>query len=89
MEYLVDNKILNRYQSGFRDNHLTVTCFLYLRDKILIGFDCSLLSGMIIIFRIVSLQMSYVHFLSSEIIDIFWKMKITLFVTFRWSIWVF
>ena len=71
MEYLADNKILNRYQSGFRDNHLTVTCFLYLTDKILICLGCSLLSGMIIIFRMVSLQMSYVHFLSSEIIDIF------------------
>ena len=30
MEYLTDNKILYRYQSGFRKNHSTDTCLSYL-----------------------------------------------------------
>ena len=34
MEYLTDNKILYRYQSGFRKNHSTDTCLSYLTDKI-------------------------------------------------------
>ena len=49
MEYLTDNKILYRYQSGFRKNHSTDTCLSYLTDKILTGFHSGLLSGMILI----------------------------------------
>ena len=49
MEYLTDNKILYRYQSGFRKNHSTDTCLSYLTDKILTGFDSGLLTGMILI----------------------------------------
>ena len=49
MEYFTDNKILYRYQSGFRKNHSTDTCLLYLTDKILTGFDSGLLTGMILI----------------------------------------
>ena len=49
MEYLTDNKILYRYQSGFRENHSTDTCLSYLTDKILTGFDSGLLTGMIFI----------------------------------------
>ena len=45
MEYLTDNKILYRYQSGFRKNHSTDTCLSYLTDKILTGFDSGLLTG--------------------------------------------
>ena len=48
MEYLTDNKILYRYQSGFRKNHSTDTCLSYLTDKIRTGFDCGLLTGMIL-----------------------------------------
>ena len=42
-------KILYRYQSGFRKNHSTDTCFSYLTDKIQTGFDTGLLTGMILI----------------------------------------
>ena len=42
MEYLTDNKILCRYQSGFRKNHSTDTCHSYMTDKILTGFDFEL-----------------------------------------------
>ena len=49
MEYLTDNKILYRYQSGFRKNHSTDTCLSYLTDKIRTGFDSGLLTGMILI----------------------------------------
>ena len=44
MEYFTDNAILYRYQSGFRKNHSTDTCLLYLTDKILTGFDSGLLT---------------------------------------------
>ena len=43
MEYLTDDKI----QSGFRKNYSTDTCPLYLTDKIRIGFNSVLLTGMI------------------------------------------
>ena len=49
MEYLTDNEILYRYQLGFRKNHSTDTCLSYLTDKIRTGFDCGLLTGMILI----------------------------------------
>ena len=49
MEYLTDNSIFYKYQSGFRKNHSTDTSLLYLTDKILTGFDCGLLTRMIFI----------------------------------------
>ena len=49
MEYLTDNKILYRYQPGFRKNHSADTCLSYLTDKILRDFDPVLLTGMILI----------------------------------------
>ena len=49
MNYLTENKILYRHQSGFRKNHLTDTSLAYLTNKILTGFDSGLLTGMIII----------------------------------------
>ena len=49
MNYLTENNVLYRYQSGFRKNHSTVTSLAYLTDKILTGFDSSLLHGMILI----------------------------------------
>ena len=49
MEYLMNNDILYKYQSGFRKNHSTDTSLLYLTDKILTGFDSGLLTGKILI----------------------------------------
>ena len=49
MEYLTDNNILYKYQSGFHKNHSTDTSLSYLIDKILTGFDSGLLTGMILI----------------------------------------
>ena len=48
-EFLSLNKILYDYQSGFRKNHSTNTCLSFLNDKILKGFDDSLVTGMILI----------------------------------------
>ena len=47
--FLKQNKILYKYQSGFRSNHSTNECLSYLNDKILKGFDEGLLTGMILI----------------------------------------
>ena len=49
MEYLTDNNILCKYQSGFRKNDSTDTSLSYLTDKILTCFDSDLLTGMILI----------------------------------------
>ena len=48
-KFLSVNKILYDYQSGFRKNDSTDTCFSFLNDKILKGFDDSLVTGMILI----------------------------------------
>ena len=49
MNYLTENSILYRYQSGFCKNHSTDTSLAYMTDKILTGFDSGLLTGMILI----------------------------------------
>ena len=49
MNYLMENNLLYRYQSGFRKYHSTETSLAYLTDKILTGFDSGLLTGMILI----------------------------------------
>ena len=49
LEYLDENKILYRYQSGFRPYHSTDTCLSYLSDKIVQGFENSMFTGMILI----------------------------------------
>ena len=49
MNYLTENSILYRHQSGFCKNHSTDTSLAYLTDKILTGFDSGLLTGMILI----------------------------------------
>ena len=49
MNYLTENNVLYRYQSGFRKNHSIDTSLAYLTDKILTGFDSFLLTGMILI----------------------------------------
>ena len=49
---MIDNlfqyNTLYKYQSGFRTKHLTDLCLSYLNDKILKGFDNSLLTGMVL-----------------------------------------
>ena len=47
--FLDENKILYKFQSGFRRNHSTDTSLSYLNDKILRGFDKGLFTGMILI----------------------------------------
>ena len=37
--FVLQNNILNNYQSGFRKNHSTDLCLSFLNDKILKGFD--------------------------------------------------
>ena len=49
MNYLTENNVIYRYQSGFCKNHSTDTFLAYLTDKILTGFDSGLLTGMILI----------------------------------------
>ena len=48
-EYLTDNQILYRYQSGCSKNHSTDTCLSYLTDRILTGFNSDFLTGMLLI----------------------------------------
>ena len=48
-KFLTNNKILYKFQSGFRRNHSTNECLSYLNDKILKGFDEGLLTGIILI----------------------------------------
>ena len=47
--FLEKNKILYKYQSGFRSNHSTNVCLSYLTNKILKGFDDGKITGMILI----------------------------------------
>ena len=49
MNYLTNNNVRYRYESGFRKNHSTDTSLAYLTDKILTGFDSGLLTRMILI----------------------------------------
>ena len=46
MNYLTENTVLYRCQSGFRKNHSTDTSLAYLMGKILTGFDSGLLTRM-------------------------------------------
>ena len=48
-EFLDKNNILYKYQSGFRNHHSTDTCLSYLTDKVKIGFEEGLLTGMVLI----------------------------------------
>ena len=48
-KFLLDNKILHNYQSGFRTNHSTNLCLSFLTDKILKEFDEGSLTVMILI----------------------------------------
>ena len=48
-DYLNENNILYKYQSGFRTKHSTDTCLSLLNDKILTGIDNGMLTGMVLI----------------------------------------
>ena len=47
-EFLDQNKILCKYQSGFRKYYSTYTCLSYFNNKIQNGFEKGLLTGMIL-----------------------------------------
>ena len=47
--FFKENNLLNNYQSGFKTNHSTNLCLLFLTDKILKGFGKSLLTEIILI----------------------------------------
>ena len=49
MEFLSNNKILYKFQSGFRKNHSTDFCLSYLTDNISGSFEKGLMTGMILI----------------------------------------
>ena len=44
-----DNNILYKYQSGFGKYYSTDTCLLYLDNKVQIGFEQGLMTGIILI----------------------------------------
>ena len=48
-EYHEKNKILHRYQSGFRPDHSTYTYLSHISDKIVQEFKNSMFTGMILI----------------------------------------
>ena len=48
-EFLSKNKILYRFQSGFRKNYSTNTCLGHLTDKITTRFEKGLFTGMMLI----------------------------------------
>ena len=48
-KYLDENKIIYKYQSGFRPNHSTNSCLSYLCNKVQQGFEKGMLTGMILI----------------------------------------
>ena len=48
-EFLSKNKIIYRFQSGFRKYYFTNTCLGHLTDKITTGFEKDLFAGMILI----------------------------------------
>ena len=47
--FLDENKILYKFQSGFRRNFSTDSCLSYLSNKIASGFESGLHTGMILI----------------------------------------
>ena len=46
-DYLNENTILYKYQSGFHTKLSTHTCLSLLNDKILTGIDNGMLTGMV------------------------------------------
>ena len=47
--FLDENKILYRFQSGFKKNFSRDSCFSYLNNKVATGFESGLYAGMILI----------------------------------------
>ena len=47
--FLNSKNLLHAFQSGFRKKHSTDFCLSYLNDKILKGFDRSMMTGMILV----------------------------------------
>ena len=47
--FLHENKILYKFQSGFRKNFSTDSSLPYLNNKIVIGFESSFYTGMTLI----------------------------------------
>ena len=47
--FLDENKILHRFQSGFRKNFCTYSCLSYLNNKTAPGFESGLYTGRILI----------------------------------------
>ena len=47
-EFLIKNKIIYRFQSGFQKIYSTNTCLGHLTDKITAGFEKGLFTGMIL-----------------------------------------
>ena len=47
--FVDENKILYRFQAGFRKNFSTDSCLSYLNNKIATGFESGLYTGMILI----------------------------------------
>ena len=47
--FLDKNNVIYRYQSGFRKFYSTDSCLSYLNNKIAIGFESGLFTGMILI----------------------------------------
>ena len=48
-EFLETNKILFKFQSGFRKGYFSDSCLSYLYNKIAVGFESGLHTGMILI----------------------------------------
>ena len=76
-KYLDENKIIYKYQSGFRSHHSTNSCLSLLCNKVQQGFERGMLTGMILIdlqkafdtidHKILLQKMKYLHFSDSVI----------------------
>jgi len=49
INFVDKNKVIYKYQSGFRTNHSTNSCLSYLSNKVVKGFDQGMITGMILI----------------------------------------
>ena len=49
LNYLDENNIIYKYQSGFRSNHSTNSCLSYLCNKVQKGFERGMLTGMTLV----------------------------------------
>ena len=71
--FLDENKILYRFQSGFRKSVSTDSCLSYLNNKIATGFEFGPYTGMILTdlqkafdrIRHIKIKKPYVHFIKN------------------------